>query len=166
MSRQAAVLTMEELNKDLRSLQKQTKETKYSSMMQLLRLALSGQQVKNKNSETGTFFFFFFFWRAIFSLITRYRYLDILWELTSVSVMSACTDIQQFWKKELLKVSDRQKLSKHEYAGTKSEVRKSSGPAVGSVGKVVGFGQNWDFMCNLLLQSSKTNFTKVYKIRA
>lgn len=60
MTRQAAVLTMEELNKDLRSLQKQTKETKYSSVMQLLRLALSGQQVKNKNSETGTFFFFFF----------------------------------------------------------------------------------------------------------
>ncbi|KAM6055046.1 nondiscriminating glutamyl-tRNA synthetase EARS2, mitochondrial isoform 1-T1 [Chlamydotis macqueenii] len=44
MTRQAAVLSMEELNKDLRSLQKQTKETKYSSMMQLLRLALSGQQ--------------------------------------------------------------------------------------------------------------------------
>lgn len=68
MSRQAAVLTMEELNKDLRSLQKQTKETKYSSMMQLLRLALSGQQVKNKNSETGTFFFFFFFSEELSSL--------------------------------------------------------------------------------------------------
>lgn len=46
---------MEELNKDLRSLQKQTKETKYSSMMQLLRLALSGLQVKNRTSEPGTF---------------------------------------------------------------------------------------------------------------
>lgn len=44
MTRQAAVLTVEELNKDLRSLQKQTKETKYSSVMKLLRLALSGQQ--------------------------------------------------------------------------------------------------------------------------
>ncbi|KFU93335.1 hypothetical protein M959_10041, partial [Chaetura pelagica] len=44
MTRQAAVLSMEELNKDLKSLQKQTKETKYSSVMKLLRLALSGQQ--------------------------------------------------------------------------------------------------------------------------
>ncbi|XP_008937854.1 PREDICTED: probable glutamate--tRNA ligase, mitochondrial, partial [Merops nubicus] len=44
MTRQTAVLTVEELNKDLRSLQKQTKETKYSSVMQLLRLALSGKQ--------------------------------------------------------------------------------------------------------------------------
>ncbi|NXU53133.1 SYEM protein, partial [Turnix velox] len=44
MTRQAAVLTVEELNKDLKSLQKQTKETKYSSMMKVLRLALSGQQ--------------------------------------------------------------------------------------------------------------------------
>ncbi|XP_053813674.1 probable glutamate--tRNA ligase, mitochondrial isoform X2 [Vidua chalybeata] len=44
MTRPAAALTVEELNKDLRSLQKQTRETKYSSMMQLLRLALSGQQ--------------------------------------------------------------------------------------------------------------------------
>lgn len=44
MTRQAAVLTVEELNKDLRNLQTQTKETKYSSMMKLLRLALSGQQ--------------------------------------------------------------------------------------------------------------------------
>ncbi|XP_030340217.1 probable glutamate--tRNA ligase, mitochondrial isoform X1 [Strigops habroptila] len=44
MTRQAAVLTMEELNKDLRSLHEQIKETKYSNMMQLLRLALSGQQ--------------------------------------------------------------------------------------------------------------------------
>ncbi|XP_055565027.1 probable glutamate--tRNA ligase, mitochondrial isoform X2 [Falco cherrug] len=42
MTRQAAVLTVEELNKDLKSLHNQTKETKYSSMMQLLRLALSG----------------------------------------------------------------------------------------------------------------------------
>lgn len=41
-------MTVEELNKDLRSLQKQTRETKYSSMMQLLRLALSGRQVKRK----------------------------------------------------------------------------------------------------------------------
>nr|XP_027324539.2 probable glutamate--tRNA ligase, mitochondrial [Anas platyrhynchos] len=44
MERRTAVLTMEELNKDLRNLQKQTRETKYSSMMKLLRLALSGQQ--------------------------------------------------------------------------------------------------------------------------
>ncbi|XP_032560258.1 probable glutamate--tRNA ligase, mitochondrial isoform X3 [Chiroxiphia lanceolata] len=44
VTRQAAALTVEELNKDLRNLQKQTRETKYSSMMQLLRLALSGQQ--------------------------------------------------------------------------------------------------------------------------
>ncbi|NXS87058.1 SYEM protein, partial [Erpornis zantholeuca] len=44
LTRQAAALTVEELNKDLRSLQKQTRETKYSSMMQLLRLALSGRQ--------------------------------------------------------------------------------------------------------------------------
>ncbi|XP_035419221.1 probable glutamate--tRNA ligase, mitochondrial [Cygnus atratus] len=44
MTRQTAVLTTEELNKDLRNLQKQTRETKYSSMMKLLRLALSGQQ--------------------------------------------------------------------------------------------------------------------------
>ncbi|NXM73364.1 SYEM protein, partial [Serilophus lunatus] len=44
VTRQAAGWTVEELNKDLRSLQKQTRETKYSSMMQLLRLALSGQQ--------------------------------------------------------------------------------------------------------------------------
>lgn len=48
MASQRVALTAEELNKDLRSLQKQTKETKYSSMMQLLRLALSGQQVNNK----------------------------------------------------------------------------------------------------------------------
>lgn len=68
MTRQAAVLTVEELNKDLRSLQKQTKETKYSSMMKLLRLALSGQQVKNKNSETGTFWFFVFFFKQLSSL--------------------------------------------------------------------------------------------------
>ncbi|NXT67709.1 SYEM protein, partial [Chaetops frenatus] len=44
MTRQAAALTVEELNKDLRSLQRQTRETKYSSMMQLLRLVLSGRQ--------------------------------------------------------------------------------------------------------------------------
>ncbi|XP_063270625.1 nondiscriminating glutamyl-tRNA synthetase EARS2, mitochondrial isoform X2 [Prinia subflava] len=44
MTRQAAALTVEELNKDLRNLQKQTRETKYSSMMQLLRLVLSGRQ--------------------------------------------------------------------------------------------------------------------------
>ncbi|XP_066053917.1 nondiscriminating glutamyl-tRNA synthetase EARS2, mitochondrial isoform X1 [Chamaea fasciata] len=44
LTRQAAALTVEELNKDLRSLQKQTRETKYSSMMQLLRLVLSGRQ--------------------------------------------------------------------------------------------------------------------------
>ncbi|XP_010179364.1 PREDICTED: probable glutamate--tRNA ligase, mitochondrial, partial [Mesitornis unicolor] len=44
MARQAAVVTMEELSRALRSLQEQTRETKYSSMMQLLRLALSGQQ--------------------------------------------------------------------------------------------------------------------------
>lgn len=44
MTRQAAALTVEALNKDLRSLQKQTRETKYSSMMQLLRLVLSGRQ--------------------------------------------------------------------------------------------------------------------------
>ncbi|XP_068003510.1 nondiscriminating glutamyl-tRNA synthetase EARS2, mitochondrial [Melanerpes formicivorus] len=44
LASQAVALTVEELNKDLRNLQKQTKETKYSSMMQLLRLALSGQQ--------------------------------------------------------------------------------------------------------------------------
>lgn len=44
MTKPAAVWTIEELNKDLRSLQKQTRETKYSSMMKLLRLALSGQQ--------------------------------------------------------------------------------------------------------------------------
>ncbi|NWX07929.1 SYEM protein, partial [Caloenas nicobarica] len=44
MTRQAGGLTMEELNKELRSLQKQTQETKYSSVMKLLRLALSGQQ--------------------------------------------------------------------------------------------------------------------------
>ncbi|NWZ74028.1 SYEM protein, partial [Acrocephalus arundinaceus] len=44
MKSQAAALTVEELNKDLRSLQKQTRETKYSSMMQLLRLVLSGRQ--------------------------------------------------------------------------------------------------------------------------
>uniref|UniRef100_A0A8D2PMF8 Glutamyl-tRNA synthetase 2, mitochondrial n=2 Tax=Zosteropidae TaxID=36297 RepID=A0A8D2PMF8_ZOSLA len=44
MTRQAAALTVEELNKDLRSLQKQTRATKYSSMMQLLRLVLSGRQ--------------------------------------------------------------------------------------------------------------------------
>lgn len=48
MERPTAVFTMEELNKDLRNLQKQTRETKYSSMMKLLRLALSGQQVKKK----------------------------------------------------------------------------------------------------------------------
>lgn len=46
MTKPAAVWTIEELNKDLRNLQKQTRETKYSSMMKLLRLALSGQQVK------------------------------------------------------------------------------------------------------------------------
>lgn len=46
MRRQAADFTVEELNKGLRSLQKQTRDTKYSSMMQLLRLALSGRQVK------------------------------------------------------------------------------------------------------------------------
>lgn len=50
---------MEELNKELRSVQKQTQETKYSSVMKLLRLALSGQQVKNNNSETETFISFF-----------------------------------------------------------------------------------------------------------
>ncbi|XP_042684215.1 probable glutamate--tRNA ligase, mitochondrial isoform X1 [Centrocercus urophasianus] len=44
MAKPAAVWTIEELNKDLRNLQKQTRETKYSSMMKLLRLALSGQQ--------------------------------------------------------------------------------------------------------------------------
>ncbi|NWU94443.1 SYEM protein, partial [Upupa epops] len=44
VARQAAVLTVETLSKDLRSLQKQTKATQFSSMMQLLRLALSGQQ--------------------------------------------------------------------------------------------------------------------------
>ncbi|NXL85011.1 SYEM protein, partial [Alectura lathami] len=44
MTRRAAGWTMEELNKELRNLQKQTRETKYSSMMKLLRLALSGQQ--------------------------------------------------------------------------------------------------------------------------
>ncbi|NWH66436.1 SYEM protein, partial [Geococcyx californianus] len=44
ITKQAAVLSVEELNKELRSLQKQTKETKYSSIMKLLRLALSGQQ--------------------------------------------------------------------------------------------------------------------------
>lgn len=41
-------MTVEELNKDLRSIQKQTRETKYSSMMQLLRLVLSGRQVKEQ----------------------------------------------------------------------------------------------------------------------
>ncbi|POI25156.1 hypothetical protein CIB84_011094, partial [Bambusicola thoracicus] len=45
MTKPAAVWTIEELNEDLRNLQKQTRETKYSSMMKLLRLALSGQQV-------------------------------------------------------------------------------------------------------------------------
>jgi len=49
MTKPAAVWTIEELNKDLRSLQKQTRETKYSSMMKLLRLALSGQQVRNSS---------------------------------------------------------------------------------------------------------------------
>ncbi|XP_065588749.1 nondiscriminating glutamyl-tRNA synthetase EARS2, mitochondrial [Cyrtonyx montezumae] len=44
MTKPAAVWTIEELNKDLRNLQKETKQTKYSSMMKLLRLALSGQQ--------------------------------------------------------------------------------------------------------------------------
>ncbi|NXX96052.1 SYEM protein, partial [Centropus bengalensis] len=44
MTRQGAVLGVEELNKELRSLQEQTKEPKYSSVMKLLRLALSGQQ--------------------------------------------------------------------------------------------------------------------------
>ncbi|NXD15824.1 SYEM protein, partial [Nothocercus nigrocapillus] len=44
MTRQAAFSTVEELNKDLKSLQKQSRETKYSSMMKLLRLALSGKQ--------------------------------------------------------------------------------------------------------------------------
>nr|XP_026653509.1 probable glutamate--tRNA ligase, mitochondrial [Zonotrichia albicollis] len=44
LTRPAAALTVEELNRELRSVQKQTRETKYSSMMQLLRLALSGQQ--------------------------------------------------------------------------------------------------------------------------
>ncbi|NWX18712.1 SYEM protein, partial [Aegotheles bennettii] len=44
MTRQAAALTVEGLNKELRSLQNQTKEPKYSNVMKLLRLALSGQQ--------------------------------------------------------------------------------------------------------------------------
>ncbi|KAF2985607.1 hypothetical protein EK904_005117 [Melospiza melodia maxima] len=44
LTRPAAALTVEDLNRELRSVQKQTRETKYSSMMQLLRLALSGQQ--------------------------------------------------------------------------------------------------------------------------
>ena len=52
-------------------------------------------------------------------------------------------------------------MPKDEFAGHESEARKTSGPAAGSAGKVVGFGQNWDFMCNLLLQSSDLNFTKV-----
>ncbi|KAL2299142.1 hypothetical protein Nmel_014760 [Mimus melanotis] len=44
MTRQAAAFTVEELNKALRNLQKRTRDTKYSSMMQLLRLVLSGRQ--------------------------------------------------------------------------------------------------------------------------
>ncbi|NXA38297.1 SYEM protein, partial [Eudromia elegans] len=44
MMRQAAGLTVEELNKDLKRLQKQSRETKYSSMMKLLRLVLSGKE--------------------------------------------------------------------------------------------------------------------------
>ncbi|NWI15740.1 SYEM protein, partial [Crypturellus soui] len=44
LRRQAAVFTVEELNKDLRGLQKQSGEPKYSSMMKLLRLALSGKE--------------------------------------------------------------------------------------------------------------------------
>ncbi|XP_069726001.1 nondiscriminating glutamyl-tRNA synthetase EARS2, mitochondrial isoform X1 [Phaenicophaeus curvirostris] len=44
MTKPGAVLGVEELNKLLRSLQEQTRKTKYSSMMKLLRLALSGQQ--------------------------------------------------------------------------------------------------------------------------
>lgn len=44
MTKPAAVWTIEELNKDLRNIQKETRETKYSSMMKLLRMAISGQQ--------------------------------------------------------------------------------------------------------------------------
>lgn len=150
MTRQAAVLTVEELNKDLRSLQKQTKETKYSSVMKLLRLALSGQQVKNKNSETGTFIFF-----------NNYHLSDskilVFGHLARIDI-SFCYDRMYRYtaileEKAVVKVSERQKLSKHKYAGHKSEVRKTSEPAVGSISKVVGFGQNWNFMCHLLLQS-------------
>ncbi|XP_067390381.1 nondiscriminating glutamyl-tRNA synthetase EARS2, mitochondrial isoform X1 [Emydura macquarii macquarii] len=44
MEGQTAALTTEGLNKDLKGLQEQTRGTKYSSMMKLVRLALSGQQ--------------------------------------------------------------------------------------------------------------------------
>lgn len=149
MTRQAAVLTVEELNKDLRSLQKQTKETKYSSMMKLLRLALSGQQVKNKNSETGTFCWFFFFLNSY--LLSDSKILICARIDTSFCYERMYRYTAILEEKAVLKVSERQKLSKYEYAGDKSEVRETSGPAEGSVGKVVGFGQNQDFMCNLLL---------------
>nr|XP_056722526.1 probable glutamate--tRNA ligase, mitochondrial [Euleptes europaea] len=44
LDRPAAALTIEELNRDLRRLPEQVTGTQYSGMMQLLRVALSGQQ--------------------------------------------------------------------------------------------------------------------------
>ncbi|XP_038274273.1 probable glutamate--tRNA ligase, mitochondrial isoform X7 [Dermochelys coriacea] len=52
MEGQTAALTTEGLNEDLRGLQEQTRGTKYSSMMKLLRLALSGQQIKPRTQAS------------------------------------------------------------------------------------------------------------------
>lgn len=52
-------------------------------------------------------------------------------------------------------------MSNHECAGLRSEVREAAGPAVGSVGRVVGVGQTWNFMCNLLGHRSNPSFTEV-----
>lgn len=43
---QATALTTERLSRDLKGLQERIKGIKYSTMMKILRLALSGQQVK------------------------------------------------------------------------------------------------------------------------
>lgn len=45
ISERGEELTLDQLNKDLKTLAKQTKATKYREVMKLLRLALSGLQV-------------------------------------------------------------------------------------------------------------------------
>lgn len=132
MERRTAVLTMEELNKDLRNLQKQTRETKYSSMMKLLRLALSGQQVKKKKKKVlrlGPSLFLavvYFFQTATFSLIPRYWYFGCTSCKNSHQLLLRVKVLMcSSGGKAALKVSGRQKLLRHECAGHKCGVRKN-----------------------------------------